>query len=259
MLNATLLQTSISLILLWHLSYFSKKNTYVGTLRKNKSDIPPEFQANKTRPVGSTLFGFDKDTTLVSFVLKKSKSVLLLSTMHHNSTIRDQIGKPYIILYYNQTKGAVDQMGHTYSVQRKTRRWPLAYFMNLLNLGELNAYITFVTQNPHWCLGLSYRRKQFLEDLGLDLVKPIMERRAMSFVGLAKLTQQAMSVCGITSAASLAYNQDEAEQGPTKVKRKRCYKCFLDRKSSRVCASCKRTVFAHHSTKSVEIKCQSCL
>ena len=41
-----------------------KKTTYVGTLRKNKSDIPPEFQANKTRPVGSTLFGFDKDTTL---------------------------------------------------------------------------------------------------------------------------------------------------------------------------------------------------
>ena len=25
-----------------------KKTIYVGTLRKNKSDIPPEFQANKT-------------------------------------------------------------------------------------------------------------------------------------------------------------------------------------------------------------------
>ena len=45
-----------------------KKTTYVGTLRKNKSDILPEFQINKTRPIGSTLFGFDKDTTLVSFV-----------------------------------------------------------------------------------------------------------------------------------------------------------------------------------------------
>ena len=236
-----------------------KKTIYVGTLRKNKSDIPPEFQANKTRPVGSTLFGFDKDTTLVSFVTKKSKSVLLLSTMHHDGTIDDQTGKPDIILYYNKTKGAMDQMCHTYSVQRKTRRWPLAYFMNLLNLGGLNAYITFVTQNPHWCLGLSYRRRQFLEDLGLDLVQPIMERRAMSFVSLAKPTQQVMSVCGITSAASVAYNQDEAEQGPTKAKRKRWYKCSLDRKSSRVRTSCKRTVCAHHSTKSVEIKCQSCL
>ena len=150
----------------------------------------------------------------MSFVPKNSKSVLLLSTMHHDGTIDEQTVKPDIILYYNQTKGAVvtvDQMYHTYSVQRKTRRWPLAYFMNLLYLGGLNAYITFVTQNPHWCLGLSYRRRQFLEDLGLDVVKPIVERRALSFVGLAKPTQQAMSVCGITSAASVAYNLDDAE------------------------------------------------
>ena len=78
-----------------------KKTTYVGTLRKNKSDIPPEFQANKRRPVGSTLFGFDKDTTLVSYVPKKSKSVLLVSTMHHDDKIDEQTGKPDIILCYN--------------------------------------------------------------------------------------------------------------------------------------------------------------
>ena len=84
-----------------------------------------------------------------------------------------------------------------------------------------------------------------------------MERRATSFVGLAKPTQQAMSVRGITSAPSVAYNQDEVEQGPTKAKRKRCYKCSLDRKSSWVCTSCTRTVCAYHSTKSVEIKCRN--
>ena len=102
-----------------------KKTTYVGTLQKNKSDIPPEFQANKTRQTGSTLFGFDKDKTLVSFVPKKSKSVLLVCTMHHNDKIDDQTGKPEIILYYNQIKAAVDavdQMCRTYSVQRKTKR-----------------------------------------------------------------------------------------------------------------------------------------
>ena len=33
-------------------------------------------------------------------------------------------------------------------------------------------------------------------------MKPMMERRAMSFVGLTKPIQQAMSVCGITLAAS---------------------------------------------------------
>ena len=53
---------------------------------------------------------------------------------------------------------------------------------------------------------------QFLEDLGLDLVKPMMERRAMSFVGLTKPIQQAMSVCGIIPAASVNYSQDEQGQ-----------------------------------------------
>ena len=154
-----------------------KKTTYVETLRKNKSDIPPEFQANKTRPIGSTLFGFD--ATLVLFVPKKSKSVVLVSTMHHNEKIDNQTGKPDIILYYNQTKGAVDtedQMCHIYSMQRKTKRGPLAYFMSPLNLDGLNSYITYIIWNPQWCQKLSHKRRQFLEDLGSDLVMPMMEQ-----------------------------------------------------------------------------------
>ena len=129
-------------------------------------------------------------------------------------------------------------MCHTYSVQRKTKIWPLAYFMNLLNLDGLNSFITYITRNPQWCQKLSHKRRQFLEDLGLDLVKPIMERRATSFVGLTKPIQQAMSVCGITPAASVDYSQDE--QGPTKSKRKRCYRCTMDRKSARICTKCKK-------------------
>ena len=94
------------------------------------------------------LFGFDNDTALLSFVPKKYKSVLLVSTMHQDDKIDDQTGKPDIIWHYNQTMGAVDtvdQMSHTYSVQRKTKSWPLAYFMNVLNLGGLNFYITYIT------------------------------------------------------------------------------------------------------------------
>ena len=58
--------------------------------------------------------------------------------MHHDDKIDDKTGKSEIILYYNQTKGAVDtvdKMCHTYSMQRKTKRRLLAYFMSLLNLG----------------------------------------------------------------------------------------------------------------------------
>ena len=68
------------------------------------------------------------------------------------------------------------------------------------------------TQNPQWCRKLFHKRRLFIKDLGLDLVKPMMERSAMPFVGLAKPIQQAMFVCDITPAGYIDYSQDE--QGP---------------------------------------------
>lgn len=61
--------------------------TSVGTLRKNKAEIPKEFIASKERKAGSSLFGFTKDMTIVSHIPKKGKVVLLSSTMHHDAVI----------------------------------------------------------------------------------------------------------------------------------------------------------------------------
>ncbi|XP_035205515.1 uncharacterized protein LOC118180546 [Stegodyphus dumicola] len=48
------------------------KLTCVGTLRKNKREIPLEFLPHKGRPVHSSLFGFkNKELTLTSYVPKK--------------------------------------------------------------------------------------------------------------------------------------------------------------------------------------------
>lgn len=47
-----------------------KKLTYVGTLKKNKLCIPAEFLPSNNRPVLSTLYGFRKEATLLSFVPK---------------------------------------------------------------------------------------------------------------------------------------------------------------------------------------------
>ena len=120
-------------------------------MKNHKSGIPPASQGNKTCPAVSALFGFDKDTTLVSFVPKKSKSVSLISTMHHDDKIDDETGKPYIILYHSQSKGVVDtvnQMCHHYSMQRKTRWSPSAYFVSLLNIGGLNSLTTYIYRFP---------------------------------------------------------------------------------------------------------------
>ncbi|CAF1503089.1 unnamed protein product [Rotaria sordida] len=82
--------------------------TLIGTLRKNKPEIPMEFQSNKNREIGSSLFGFQDDLTLVSFVPKQNKAVLVLSSKHHDNQVDIKTGKPIIILDYNKTKGAVD-------------------------------------------------------------------------------------------------------------------------------------------------------
>lgn len=81
------------------------KLTYVGTLKKNKREIPAEFLPKRSRKVGETLYGFTRNTTLVSYTPKKNRSVILLSTMHHGKSIDAETGKPEIIGFYNSTKG----------------------------------------------------------------------------------------------------------------------------------------------------------
>lgn len=48
------------------------KLTLVGTLRKNKRQLPSEFILGK-RPISSSMFGFQENCTLVSFIPKKTK------------------------------------------------------------------------------------------------------------------------------------------------------------------------------------------
>ncbi|XP_025192177.1 piggyBac transposable element-derived protein 4-like [Melanaphis sacchari] len=45
--------------------------TLVGTMKRNKREIPPEFISEKNRQVGSSLSGFQNDMSLTSYVTKK--------------------------------------------------------------------------------------------------------------------------------------------------------------------------------------------
>ena len=100
--------------------------TLVGTMRRNRKEIPRELQPDYQRPEHSSIFCFDRQLTLVSYVPKPQHAVILLSSMHHDKVVNDeQKKKPDIILYYNDTKGGVDrmdQMVQMYSCKRKTNR-----------------------------------------------------------------------------------------------------------------------------------------
>ena len=111
-----------------------KKITLLGTIRKNKRELPKEFTCGKNRGKYSSLFGYQKNMTLVSYVPKKNKCVILLSTMHNDGAIDPDTGdtkKPEIITFYNFTKGAVnvvDEISALHTTVSKNNRWPMLFF-----------------------------------------------------------------------------------------------------------------------------------
>jgi len=80
----------------------------------------------------------------VSCVQKKKKSVALLSSLHHDSAVCKDSGKPEIIEINNKTKGTVDlldQMCARYTVQRVTCRWKMTMFYSMISIAAVNALV----------------------------------------------------------------------------------------------------------------------
>ncbi|CAK1587951.1 unnamed protein product [Parnassius mnemosyne] len=154
------------------------KLTIVGTLRANKREIPPAILDIKERLIGSSMFCYDKQSTIVSYKPKHNKNVLLLSTTHGNGTIAPS-GKPDIIEFYNSTKGAVDtfdQMCSGMSCSRKTQRWPLCYFYGMLNMAIINSYVIYVHNNVKQGKKPASRRC-FTKDVSVKMTEPWLRKR----------------------------------------------------------------------------------
>ncbi|KAE8277713.1 hypothetical protein D5F01_LYC24274 [Larimichthys crocea] len=141
-----------------------RNNTLLGTIRKNKPELPDALLALRGRRVLSSKFAFTRDTALVSYLAKKNKNVLL-STFHTRTA--DVVGrrqradnKPAVILDYNSNKGGVDNLDKvvaTYSCRRMTARWPLAVFHNILDVSSYNAFVIWRELNPTGCLASATR------------------------------------------------------------------------------------------------------
>ena len=130
----------------------------VGTMKKCKREIPECMKAAKSRQTKTSVFGFNGHMIMVSYVYKKEKAVILLSTMHHNISIdeEDPQKRLEIIKFYNKTKIEVDvvnQLVQTYTCKRQTRRWPLILFYNPLDIAALNFYTIFRQVYPNYQTG----------------------------------------------------------------------------------------------------------
>ncbi|XP_049880307.1 uncharacterized protein LOC126376804 [Pectinophora gossypiella] len=153
--------------------------TLVGTLRSNKREIPEKLKNSKSRAIGTSMFCYDGDKTLVSYKAKSNKVVFILSTIHDQPDINQETGKPEMIHFYNSTKGAVDtvdQMCSSISTNRKTQRWPLCVFYNMLNLSIINAYVVYVSNNVR-NNKKPMSRRDFVIKLGDQLMEPWLRQR----------------------------------------------------------------------------------
>jgi hypothetical protein len=121
----------------------------VGTLRKNKPEIPALFLRGKQRNVHSSIFGFANDLTLVPYVPSRNKTLILLSSHHQYNTYmgEEKVHKPEIIMYYNAAKCRIHVLGsfvREHTCMRSTRHWPLKLFLNLIDDACVNAFLLWM-------------------------------------------------------------------------------------------------------------------
>lgn len=143
-----------------------RKLALVGTVRKNRRELPPEFTKLPREP-NSCIYGFRSEATLLSFAPKKRKVVVLLSTQHSDGSL-DPNGKPEIINTYNKYMGAVDKndfMTAAVTARRRTRRWPMAVFYHMINISCLNSYVLWKGLHPE-----KLSRRDFIKDMTMEIL-----------------------------------------------------------------------------------------
>jgi len=228
-----------------------RRLSLVRTMRSNRKEVPREMLPNSTRELYSSIFGFLPDSaTLVSYVPKQKKAVILLSTQHEdNSVVAENKNKPEIITYYNDTKCGVDvldKLVRTYSCKRATRRWTLALFFNLVDIAAYNALVLWITANPDWRPRQSGARRLFLRELGTSLTSSHALERLTRHSGKRRRIQVCARLSGVAtdSGSSLPTTKNSGDG-----RRRRCRACprHLERKMTRTCHTCGVLVCKEHS------------
>jgi hypothetical protein len=239
-----------------------KNITMTGTLRAKKPDIPAMMEAAKGRDLLSSKFIFSDGLAVVSYIPKKNKTVRVLSTQFLDDSVSNESHKkPSIILEYNRTKGGVDnadKLVREYSCARRTSRWPLRLFMNMLDIGALNAFIIWMLKNKDWNQSKPNRRYRFLLELGKEQTNPNILRMASNPNGLQLPVVNAIEAAGVYDARNPAAQSTPSRSGQQQSrKRGRCLYCprSNDQKVNTVCSECKRFICEKHRKTSTNVTC----
>jgi len=139
--------------------------------------------------------------------------------MHHDDKIEGEDNKPHIILHDNECKSGVDNMNKlvgTFSCKRKTNRWPMAVFFNMIDVARVAALLIWL-YNPG--VNSARSRRKFLMTLGEKLATEHIPMRLQNPRAVQKHARQALTTLGYLKAES-------TDQPKTKTDTKqRCELC----------------------------------
>lgn len=234
----------------------SNNLTTLGTIKSNRREIPGCFKTARGRHVESAEYLYDHENKIIvlSFVPKKNKNVLLLSSSHSSADISGE-NKPEIIKDYNRIKGGVDTLDENaeeFSCIRKTDRWPMLINYNLINVATCNAYI--VSKKKIYNGQRKQSKRTFLHKLSHQLAKPYVQRRAQNMSIKMLCTAKDMNFVD----EDFVHNREQRRQQQIgrQVKRARCHRCQTITRTS--CGVCKLAVCPRHRRQVKLDFCQTC-
>ncbi|XP_047113171.1 piggyBac transposable element-derived protein 4-like [Schistocerca piceifrons] len=142
--------------------------TLVGTLNRNRREVPPAAKTRKQTLHSTIVYKNDEGTTSTVYQGKTNKNVLLLSSLHSHVSLSDSQKKtPVTVQFYNETKfgfDVVDQMTRMCSAKAGTRHWPMHVFYNILDLAAINSWVLYKEVT-----GMRLSRRKHIFDLCEEL------------------------------------------------------------------------------------------
>lgn len=165
------------------------------------------------------------------------------------------------MLDYNKYKGGVDTMDQClahFTTKRKTRRWPLAFFYNILDIAAYAAYITYMENNPHFN-STNYTRRLYLqqvaEQLGMDeIVSRSQNAQIMRHFGPRSGIESMLGKPINAVVVNVPHVSEERDVTGRIQQKGKCHLCVKRRATRKECSLCCKPVCVEHSSNKVVCK-----
>jgi hypothetical protein len=225
-----------------------KQLTILGTIRSHRKEIPISMKRKLDLYESKFIFDHEHGICLVAYQAKRNKNVLLLSSSHTDNRIaHDEMKKPLLIFDYNEKKGGVDTFDENieeFTTRRKTVRWPLLLFYNMIDVATNNAYI-LMKRN-----GYSKSKKQFLKQLSFDLAHDYVKTR-LAFPRVKHSVRKVAIEVGFVTTSECYEESTNVVKFP-----RRCVVCQRSTRSS--CDVCHKYICPTHRHIIRTSKCSDC-